>query len=113
MNQNNNPNMIPNIGTYPPYMNIPGYQGNNNTNQNNTTHQDPQFAESIFSLNHGKRVTVHFSYPDSIQWRDRVFSGRILADGRDYLLLQQDDGQIVLLWLVYINFAYFDETASY
>lgn len=119
MNQNSfgNPSMLPNQGTYPPYMDFPGYQPNNNTggtqNNVNNNQQNPQYAESIFSLNKGKRVTVHFSYPDSIEWRDRVFTGRILADGRDYLLLQQDDGQIVLLWLVYINFAYFDETASY
>lgn len=119
MNQNSftNPSMIPNQSTYPPYMDFPGYQPNNNTvvapNNSNSNQQDPQYAESIFSLNHGKKVSVHFSYPDSIEWRDRVFTGTILADGRDYLMLRQDDGQIVLLWLVYINFAYFDETASY
>lgn len=120
MNQNsyNNPSMIPNQSTYPPYMNFPGYQGNNmgvnsNSTTNNIPNPDPEFAESIFTLNRGKRVSVHLSYPDSLEWRDRVFTGTILADGRDYLLLQQDDEQIVLLWLIYINFAYFDETASY
>lgn len=114
-NQNfQNPNMLPNEGTYPPYMDFPGYQGNNlNQNNNMISNQNPQYAESIFALNKGKKVTVFFSYPDSIEWRDRVFTGTILADGRDYLMLQQDDGRIILLWLVYINYAVFDETASY
>ena len=98
MNQNltnnglNNPSYIPNQSTYPPYMNIPGY--NNNTNNN--TNFDPQFAENLFTMNHGKRVTVYFSYPDSIQWRDRTFTGIILAAGRDYLLLRNDQGQTTL-----------------
>ncbi|MBE6146727.1 MAG: spore coat protein GerQ [Firmicutes bacterium] len=102
--QNSNTNMIPNIGTYPPYTNIPGYNVSNNTSKVN----DPPYAESIFSLNRGRRVTVYFSYPDSIEWRDRVFTGEILMDGRDYLLLKTDDGKTLLLWLVYINYAVFD-----
>lgn len=110
-----NPSMIPNQSTYPPYMDFPGYQGNNLNNETNSFNSSPQpeYAETIFTLNRGKRVSVHLSYPDSIEWRDRVFTGTILSDGRDYLMLKQDDGQIVLLWLVYINFTYFDETASY
>lgn len=124
MNQNytngsmNNPSYIPNQSTYPPFMNMPDYlnQNNNGINNNingNNTMTDPQYAENLFLLNHGKRVTVYFSYPDSIQWRDRVFTGTILAAGRDYLLLKNDQGQTVLLWLVYINFATFDEEISF
>lgn len=117
MNQNytnnglNNPSYIPNQSTYPPYMNIPGYT--NNTTNNSNTQTDPQYAENLFSLNHGKRVTVYFSYPDSLEWRDRAFTGTILAAGRDYLLLKNDQNQTVLLWLVYINFATFDEEISF
>ena len=104
--QSSNPSMIPNIGTYPPYTNIPGFSNNTTNNQN--SNNDPPYAESIFSLNRGRRVTVYFSYPDSIEWRDRVFTGEILMDGRDYLLLKTDDGKTLLLWLVYINYAVFD-----
>lgn len=124
MNQNyangnlNNPSYIPNQSTYPPFMNIPDYVSpNNNINNNiingsNTT-TDPQYAENLFSLNHGKRVTVYFSYPDSIEWRDRVFTGVILAAGRDYLLLKDNQGKTILLWLVYINYATFDGEISF
>lgn len=123
MNQNytsnglNNPTYIPNQSTYPPYMNIPGYSNlnSNNSSNNNTTNTqiDPQYAENLFSKNHGKKVTVYFSYPDSIEWRDRAFTGNILASGRDYLLLKNDLGQTVLLWLVYINYAVFEGDISY
>ena len=120
MNQNfsngnvNNPSYIPNQSTYPPFMNIPDYVNQNNTsnNSNNNT-TDPQYAENLFVLNHGRKVTVYFSYPDSIQWRDRVFTGVILAAGRDYLLLRDDQGKTILLWLVYINYATFDGEISF
>lgn len=110
----NNPSYIPSQSTFPPYMNIPGYIGDANvaTNPNGVT-TDPQYAENLFTMNHGKKVTVYFSYPDSIEWRDRAFTGTILAAGRDYLLLKNDQGQTILLWLVYINFATFDEEISY
>lgn len=113
MNQNisngnlNNPSYIPSQSTYPPYMNLTDYS---NQNINNS---DPQYAENLFTLNHGRKVTVYFSYPDSIQWRDRVFTGVILAAGRDYLLLRDDQGKTILLWLVYINYATFDGEISF
>ena len=128
MNQNytntgvNNPSYIPNQSTYPPYMNIPGYTNDSNNatlpmnppNSSTTTpHVDPQYAENLFSMNQGKEVTVYFSYPDSLEWRDRSFTGTILASGRDYLLLKDNQGQTFLLWLVYINFAVFNTEISY
>lgn len=119
MNQNyangnvNNPSYIPNQSTYPPFMNMPDYMNQNTNNNTNNTSTDPQYAENLFTLNHGRKVTVYFSYPDSIQWRDRVFTGVILAAGRDYLLLRDDQGQTILLWLVYINYATFDGEISF
>ena len=119
MNQNltnnglNAPTYIPGQSTYPPYMNVPGYTNSTTNNNTSAIHTDPQYAENLFSINHGKRVTVYFSYPDSIEWRDSTFTGTILASGRDYLLLIDDQGKTILLWLVYINYAIFDEEISY
>jgi len=120
MNQNytngniNNPSYIPNQSTYPPFMNLPDYTNQNNISNNSGNNIiDPQYAENLFTMNHGKKVTVYFSYPDSIQWRDRVFTGIIMAAGRDYLLLRDDQGKTILLWLVYINYATFDGEISF
>lgn len=117
MNQNynnlgmNNPSLIPNQSTYPPYMNMPSYGSSSSTTSQNV--QDPNYAENIFSRNHGKNVKIYLSYPDSLEWRDRVFEGKILASGRDYLLLRDNNNKKILLWLVYINYAIFDEEISY
>ncbi len=103
-----NPNLISNQSTYPPYTDFPGYQ---NIVQQQAA--NPQYAETIFSKNHGKQVSVYLSYPDSVEWRDRIFKGIIIADGRDYLLLKDSEGKTILLWLVYINYAIFDEDINF
>lgn len=110
-NSQENPNYIPSQSTYPPYMNFQNFPVNQGVSS--TPVQNPQYAEGIFRKNIGRRVSVYFSYPDSVEWRDKVFTGTILDDGRDYLLLQDDQGRTTLLWLVYINYAIFDETPNY
>ncbi len=106
-----NPNYIPSQSTYPPYVDYTNYPVNQGVSS--TPRVDPQYAESIFRKNQGRRVSVYFSYPDSVEWRDKVFTGTIIDDGRDYLLLRDDQQKTILLWLVYINYAIFDEPPNY
>ena len=50
------------------------------------------------------------SYSDSLEWRDKIFTGIIEAAGRDYALLRDpNDGKWTLLWTVYLNYVVFDE----
>lgn len=107
----NNPSYIPSQSTYPPYTGIPNYPVNQGISSNSS--QGNQYAESIFTKNRGRTVSVYFSYPDSVEWRDKVFTGTIIDDGRDYLLLRDKDQKTILLWLVYINYAIFDEPPNY
>lgn len=102
--QNQNPTLVPEQGTTPS-QNI-GLPVNGNPIPLNG---HPEYADNIFLLNIGKKVTVYFSYPDSIEWRDKIFSGTIIDAGRDYLLLKDSEGKNILLWAIYINYAIFDE----
>lgn len=111
MNQNyypnGNGNSIPYSGTMPPVTNMmPGF-ANQQNNQGKV-----EYADNIFQMNIGKNVSVYMSYPDSVEWRDRVFTGTIRSAGRDYLLLESN-GIWTLLWMIYINYAIFEETVSY
>lgn len=72
------------------------------------TQGNVDYATNIFELNIGREVTVYFSYPDSVEWRDKEFTGTIIESGRDYLLLKTPDNKTVLLWLIYINYAIFN-----
>lgn len=102
-NQSQNPTIVPEQGTTP-NQNI-GMIVPPNMNYNNN---HAEYADNIFLLNIGRRVTVYFSYPDSIEWRDKIFTGDIVDAGRDYLLLRDIDGNSILLWSIYINYAIFE-----
>ena len=106
MNNNIYPNYIPpttnpNLGgTMPPIQNL-------SPNANN---QRPPYAENLLKQNQGKLATFYMSYPDSVEWRDRRFTGIIEDAGRDYALLSDPNtGKWWLLWLVYINYVEFNE----
>ena len=111
MNQNGF--SIPSQSTYPLYQNfIPqnttNGMNNNLNNQNNST--EMTYAEGILRLNVGKFGNFYFSYSDSLEWRDRVFSGILESAGRDYILVfDQTTGKRFLLWTVYLNYAEFNE----
>lgn len=98
---NNQSYQLPNQG-YTPTNDLSVLPG-----QNNNLISEPEYADNIFYINIGKKVDVYFSYPDSLEWRDKIFTGIIKAAGRDYLIITQDDGNDVLLWLIYINYAIF------
>ncbi len=100
MNQNY-PNSSNYVGTMPPYQNIP-------TTNSGTINLSPQeFAENLLKLNIGKYAEFYMSYSDSIEWKDRVFRGTIEDSGRDYAVLKQDDGNYVLLYLIYLDYVIF------
>ncbi len=99
--QRANQNLVPEQGTTPSQnigLSVPPI----------TIEAHPEYADNIFLLNVGKKVSAYFSYPDSIEWRDKVFTGTIIDAGKDYLLLKDEDGNSILLWLIYINYAIFE-----
>jgi len=74
-----------------------------------TNTSNPPYAENLLSLNKGKRATFYMSYPDSIEWRDRIFTGIIQDAGRDYALLSDTNSEKWwLLWTVYLDYVEFD-----
>jgi hypothetical protein len=48
---------------------------------------EESYIESILRNNQGKKVKVHASFSDSVEWRDRISEGIILHAGRDNLAL--------------------------
>lgn len=70
----------------------------------------PPYAENILAMNRGKLATFYLSYSDSVEWRDKKFTGIIEDSGRDYALIKDPDSETRwLLWLVYLNYVEFDQ----
>ena len=99
----------------------PLYVGNNvvpnqQTAANYSTElpMEQSYIENILRLNKGKLATLYFSYPDSVEWRDRKYTGIIEAAGRDHIILSDPKtGRWYLLLMIYLNYADFDEKINY
>ncbi|HHW69263.1 MAG TPA: spore coat protein GerQ [Tenericutes bacterium] len=110
-----------------PYTNVPIYPnataltkpqaGANFANTMPITNQLPMeqsYIENILRLNKGKKVRVHMTFPDSIEWRDREFSGIIEESGRDHIILSEPStGKWQLLLMLYVDYISFDEPINY
>ena len=75
---------------------------------------EQSYIENILRNNIGKKVRVHASFSDSIEWRDRVFSGIIEHAGRDNLIINdKENGKNYLILMIYLDFVEFDEEITY
>ena len=71
---------------------------------------EQSYIENILRLNRGKNVDIYASYPDSDEWRNKIFSGIVEQSGRDHIILSDPKtGNWYLILLIYINFIKFDE----
>ena len=75
---------------------------------------EQSYVENILRLNKGKKVTVHMTFPDSNEFRDREFVGIIEQSGRDHIILSDPNtGVWYLLLMIYVDFITFEEKINY
>lgn len=75
---------------------------------------EQSYIENILRLNRGKLATLYFSFPDSVEWRDKTFTGIIEAAGRDHIIVSDPKtGRWYLLLMIYLNYVDFDEKINY
>jgi len=49
------------------------------------------------------------SFPDSVDWRDKIFYGVLTDAGDDYILIfNEENNEYYLVWSIYLNYATFD-----
>lgn len=71
------------------------------------------FFENIMRLNQGKMVDVHMNFDSSAMTKE-VFSGIILAGGRDNIVLQNPaTGEVYVLLTVFLNYVLFHEEINF
>lgn len=96
------------------YSNYPGnpiYYGNTALpNQQNNQIEEQSYIENILRLNRGKKVRIHMTFPDSNEFRDKVFTGVIEQSGRDHIILSDSaTGNWYLLLIIYLDYIEFNE----
>lgn len=85
-----------------------------NVNFYDTMPLEQSYIENILRLNKGKTVRAYVSYPDSNEWRDKVYSGTIEEAGRDHLIITDPStGKWFLIKMIYLDYVEFDEKINY
>ena len=83
-------------------------------NINNLLPTEQSYIENILRLNKGKVAKFYMSYPDSVEWRDKIFTGIIEAAGRDHIIISDPNtGLWHLLLIIYLNYVDFEEPINY
>ena len=110
-------------GTYYQNPTFPTNQSNYEVNMNNNKAADDygvslpmeqSYIENILRLNKGKMVKAYVSFPDSTEWRNKIFEGRIEQAGRDHLIISNPkNGEWYLILMIYLNYVTFDEKVNY
>lgn len=100
-----------------PSQTTQNYSNNNLASMQATSNMldiEQSYVENILRLNKGKLATLYFSYPDSVEWRDKTYTGIIEAAGRDHIIISDPKtGRWYLLLMIYLNYVDFDEKINY
>ena len=75
--------------------------------------QEQSYIENILRLNKGAKVHVYATFPDSSNFRDKIFFGTVEQAGRDHLILSMDDGKWLLIPAIYLDYIEFEEKIIY
>ena len=67
----------------------------------------------LLNINIGKKVKIYISFPDSIEWRDKVFEGVLESVGIDYVLINDATSTPTLLQKIYIYYIEFEDRINY
>ena len=104
-------------GAYYPNPTFPNNMNNYNQESDYTPvvqSQEQSYIENILRLNKNKKVKLFASYPDSNEWRDRIYDGIIEQAGKDHVIMSSPSlGDWYLIPLIYVNWVEFEEPINY
>lgn len=75
---------------------------------------EQSYVENILRLNKGKIASFYMTFPDSSEWRDRIFTGVVEQAARDHVVISDPKtGKWYLLLTIYLDYIVFDEEINY
>ncbi len=100
--------------TFPTNNNLESPPGNINYSNSGSMPMEQSYIENILRLNKGKKIKAYFSYPDSNEWKDKIYDGIVEEAGRDHLIMSDPKtGDWYLLRMIYLNYVTFEEKINY
>jgi spore germination protein Q len=74
---------------------------------------EQSYIENILRLNLGKTGTFYMTYENNKEWNAKIFKGRLEAAGRDHIIISDPSGMRVVLLMVNLDYATFNEPLVY
>lgn len=75
---------------------------------------EQSYIENILRLNKGRKATIYVSFPDSLNWKDKIFTGIIEQAGRDHIILSDPDtGKWYMILMIYLDYVEFQDKINY
>ena len=65
------------------------------------------YMTSLLQSKIGANARIYMSFPDSIEWRDKIFEGKISTIGNDYILITEKNNVEQILPNIYVNYIEF------
>ena len=77
-------------------------------------YNEQSYIENILRLNKGRKVNAYVSFPDSTEWKNKVFTGLIEEAGKDHLIIKDvTTGKWYLIRILYLDYVEFMEPINY
>lgn len=101
----------PNSPSYSDFLSTSNNGGNNLPPSNGfTANLSNRYAQNVLQKNIGITGYFFVSFPDSVDWRDKIFYGVLTEAGDDYIIIYNEDNkEYYLIWSIYLNYATFDK----
>lgn len=74
---------------------------------------EQSYIENILRLNLGKTGTFYMTYENNKEWNAKVFKGKLEAAGRDHIIISDPSGMRIVLLMVNLDYATFNEPLVY
>ncbi|MFB5676101.1 spore coat protein GerQ [Paenibacillus terreus] len=74
---------------------------------------EQSYIENILRLNLGKTGTFYMTYENNKEWNAKIFKGRLEAAGRDHIIISDPSGMRIVLLMVNLDYATFNEPLTY
>lgn len=94
--------------------NVPNYQTPPSNASIMEDYNEQSYIENILRLNKGRKVNAFVSFPDSTEWKNKVFTGLIEEAGKDHLIIKDvTTGKWFLIRILYLDYVEFMEPINY
>ena len=82
--------------------------------EDNPLTMEQSYIENILRLNKGRMCTIYASFPDSIKWRDREFTGIIEQAGKDHVIIKDPETDTwYMILMIYLDYVKFPDIINY